>query len=255
MTNWYDLPTYYDVSFSYDMSDELSFLKKVFKKYCNSSKPKLLEPACGTGRLIIPLTFEGFDCSGFDLNKNAISYLENKLKRRNIYANIYYDDMVNFKIHHKYDGIYCTVDTFRHLLNENDAKKHLISIKNALKKNGIYVLGLHLLSKKKKVDKVVRWTARRGRLTVKTIMTMIKLDKAKRKETLEVNLRINTNNHNNSFTSVYQLRTYTLFQLREILKNVPELEIINAYNEYYDLLNPITLNSGVDYAVILLRKN
>ena len=134
MTNWYDLPTYYDVSFSYDMSDELSFLKKVFKKYCNSSKPKLLEPACGTGRLIIPLTFEGFDCSGFDLNKNAISYLENKLKRRNIYANIYYDDMVNFKIHHKYDGIYCTVDTFRHLLNENDAKKHLISIKNALKK-------------------------------------------------------------------------------------------------------------------------
>ena len=84
---------------------------------------------------------------------------------------------------------------------------------------------------------------------------MIKLDKAKRKETLEVNLRINTNNHNNSFTSVYQLRTYTLFQLREILKNVPELEIINAYNEYYDLLNPITLNSGVDYAVILLRKN
>ena len=73
MTNWYDLPTYYDVSFSYDMSDELSFLKKVFKKYCNSSKPKLLEPACGTGRLIIPLTFEGFDCSGFDLNKNAIS--------------------------------------------------------------------------------------------------------------------------------------------------------------------------------------
>ena len=91
MTNWYDLPTYYDVSFSYDMSDELSFLKKVFKKYCNSSKPKLLEPACGTGRLIIPLTFEGFDCSGFDLNKNAISYLENKLKSRNIRANIYYD--------------------------------------------------------------------------------------------------------------------------------------------------------------------
>ena len=29
----------------------------------------------------------------------------------------------------------------------------------------------------------------------------------------------------------------------------------NVYNEYYDLSNPITLNSGVDYAVILLRKN
>ena len=50
MLNWYDLPTYYDVSFSHEMNDELIFLKKIFKKYSNSSNPKLLEPACGTGR-------------------------------------------------------------------------------------------------------------------------------------------------------------------------------------------------------------
>ena len=31
MLNWYDLPTYYDVSFSYEMSDELAFLKKFLK--------------------------------------------------------------------------------------------------------------------------------------------------------------------------------------------------------------------------------
>ena len=255
MTNWYDLPTYYDVSFSYDMRDELAFLKKIFKKYSDSTKPKLLEPACGTGRLIVPLIHNGFDCSGFDLNKNAILYLKNKLRRRKINANIYYDDMVNFKIHNKYDGIYCTVDTFRHLLDENDAKKHLITIKNALKKNGIYILGLHLISEEKKIDKVTQWTARRGRLTVKTIMSMLKLDKIKRRETLEVKLKIKTNTYNDSFTSVYQLRTYTLLQLKKILRNVPELEIMNVYNEYYDLSKPIKLNSGVDYAVILLRKN
>ena len=41
----------------------------------------------------------------------------------------------------------------------------------------------------------------------------------------------------------------------KILKNIPELEIINAYDEYYDLSNPISLNPGSDYAVLLLRKN
>ena len=255
MHNWYDFPTYYDVSFSYDMRDELVFLKKIFKKYSNSPKPKLLEPACGTGRLMIPLIQEGFDCSGFDLNKNALLYLKQKLNSRKIHANIFYDNMINFRIHKKYDGIYCTVDTFRHLLKENDAKQHLITAKNALKKHGIYVLGLHLIPKDKKIDKVTRWTAKRGRLTVKTIMSMVKLDKDKRRETLRVELKIKTNNQNNTFTSIYQLRTYTLFQLKKILRNVPELEIINVYNEYYDLSNPITLNSGVDYAVILLRKN
>ena len=254
MFNWYDLPTYYDVSFSYEMSDELAFLKEVFKKYSNSPQPKLLEPACGTGRLMIPLVREGFDCSGFDINRNALLYLEKKLDRNQLHANVFYGDMINFKTNEKYDGIYCTVDTFRHLLTEKKVKQHLVCVIKALKKNGIYVLGLHLLSNEKKIDRLTRWTSKRGRLTIKTIMSMIKLDKNKRRETLEVELKIKTKGCNNSYTSIYQLRTYTLFQLMKILKSFPELEIINVYNEYYDLSNPITLNSGSDYAVILLRK-
>ncbi len=76
MQNWYSLPTYYDVSFSHEMSEELSFLKSIFGKYCKSSRPKLLEPACGTGRLIVPLIRAGYDCTGFDLNENALTYLK-----------------------------------------------------------------------------------------------------------------------------------------------------------------------------------
>ena len=76
--NWYDLPTYYDVSFSYDMKDELSFISNVFRKYLILNSPKLLEPACGTGRLIVPLVKKGFNCSGFDLNENALLYLKEK---------------------------------------------------------------------------------------------------------------------------------------------------------------------------------
>ena len=131
--------------------------------------------------------------------------------------------MVNFKTDEKYDGIYCTVDTFRHLLTDKEEKQHLVSVTKALKKNGIYVLGLHLLSKEKKIDRLTRWTAKRGRLTIKTIMSMIKLDKNKRRETLEVELKLKTNERNDSYTSIYQLRTYTLFQLMKILKCFPEL--------------------------------
>ena len=124
-----------------------------------------------------------------------------------------------------------------------------------IKKNGIYVLGLHLIANERKIDKVTQWTAKRGALTIRTIMSMVKLDKIKRRETLRVELKIKTNKIQDSVISIYQLRTYTLLQLRKILKNVPELEIINVYDEYYDLSNPISLNSGSDYAVLLLRKN
>ncbi len=76
MQNWYNLPTYYDVSFSHEMGEELAFLKKVFSQYCKGNRPKLLEPACGTGRLITPLVRNGFDCTGFDLNEYALAYLK-----------------------------------------------------------------------------------------------------------------------------------------------------------------------------------
>ena len=252
--NWYDLPTYYDVSFSYDMKDELSFISNVFRKYLILNSPKLLEPACGTGRLIVPLVKKGFNCSGFDLNENALLYLKEKLNRNNLYANIKKADMSTFEVENKYDGIYCTVDTFRHLLTEKKAIQHLENVSFALKKNGIYILGLHIIPRHKKIEKIVKWTARRGSLTVNTIMSMIKLDMKRRRETLRVVLKIKKNTTRESHVSIYQLRTYTLPQILNIINKVEDLEIINTYNEYYDLSSPIILNSDSDYAVFLLRK-
>jgi len=74
--NWYDLPKYYDVSFSHEMQDELAFLKKVFSRPSRRQPVRLLEPACGSGRLIIPLAHAGFDCTGFDQNPATLDYLK-----------------------------------------------------------------------------------------------------------------------------------------------------------------------------------
>ncbi|MCZ6803842.1 MAG: hypothetical protein O7D86_07895 [Proteobacteria bacterium] len=154
----------------------------------------------------------------------------------------------------KFDGAYCTVDTFRHLLSEKQAEQHLINVAKALKKNGIYILGLHLISAQGVTSKVIRWTAKRGRLTVKTSMTMLELDKKKRRETLKVILRPETRNKKESYTSLYQLRTYTLDQLKKLLDKTSVFEIVNAYDETYDISNPIMLDSKSDYAVLLLRR-
>jgi ubiquinone/menaquinone biosynthesis C-methylase UbiE len=74
--NLYDLPAYYYLSYSWNMHEELVFLKKVFFKYTKVKLPRLLEPACGTGRLLVPLVKSGFDCTGFDCNPHALNYLK-----------------------------------------------------------------------------------------------------------------------------------------------------------------------------------
>lgn len=256
MQNWYNLPLYYDVSFSHEMSEELAFLKAAFNYYCKSSSPKILEPACGTGRLIIPLLRSGFDCAGFDLNRYALDYLDKKLNRQKLKAHIFHADMSNFQVKSKhYDAAFCTVDTFRHLLTEEQAEQHLRNIGRAIKKNGIYVLGLHLIPEKGRVrNSVIRWTNRRGGLTVKTSMTMLATDKKNRTETLKIVLKPETKNKKSKYTSIYQLRTYTLKQLMKLLKKTAVFAVENAYNEYYDLDRPISLNSKSQYAVLILRK-
>jgi ubiquinone/menaquinone biosynthesis C-methylase UbiE len=255
MQNWYNLPTYYDVSFSHDMSDELAFLKTVFNRKCVTTNPKLLEPACGTGRLLVPLVRAGFSCSGFDLNDQALDYLRIKLKRQKLNANVFNADMADFNVKDKqFDAAFCTVDTFRHLLTEKQAEQHLINVSKALKKNGFYILGLHLMPEAGVINKVTRWTARRGCLTVHTTMTMIEMDKKKRTETLKVVLKAKTIKKRESHTSIYQLRTYTLKQLMKLLDKISVFELVNVYDEYYDLSKSTRLNSKSEYAVLILKK-
>ena len=252
--NWYNLPTYYDVSFSHEMREELLFLQNIFNEYCSSDRPRLIEPACGTGRLIIPLTRNGYDCTGFDLNEHALSYLKDKLNRNQLKANILHGDMANFTSKRKkYDAAYCTVDTFRHLLSEKQAVQHLLNISKSLKKKGIYILGLHLIPEQRVSDKITRWTAKRGRLTVKTTMEMLKLDKKNRTEKLKVILNPKTEYINEKYESIYKLRTYTLKQFHKLLTTTNVFEVVNSYDHFYDLSKPITLNERSDYGVFVLR--
>jgi len=120
--------------------------------------------------------------------------------------------MANFKIKgKKFDAAYCTVDSFRHLLTKKQAEQHLINVANALKTNGFYILGLHLIPDQRITNKVTRWTARRGRLTVKTSMTMLNLDKKKRMETLKIVFNPKTKTQSNKYESIYKLRTEVVY--------------------------------------------
>lgn len=252
--NWYNLPVYYDVSFSHEMHDELRFLKTFCQSYAYNGSPRLLEPACGTGRLLVPLARAGFDCTGFDINPHSLQYLSAKLDRQGISASVFQADMSDFKTRSKCDIAFCTVDSFRHLLSEQQALAHLHCMAKALKPNGIYVLGMHLLTDKVVSSRVIRWANSRGRLLLKTSMSLAEMNTSKRRETLKVVMQPVTNVKKDKHVSVYDLRTYTLKQFQSLLARSGMFRIIAAYDEYYDLDKPIQLSDKSEYAVFILQR-
>src|SRR5262249_25079487 len=143
---------------------EADFIEAACRKYCLFDTHRLLEPACGAGRLITELAAQGYEVVGFDLSQPALSYLRRRLARRRLSAGIFEADMADFHLGWQVDAAYCTVNTFRHLLTEKAARGHLECIARSLRVGGIYVLGLHLLpSHVHREDTTRRWTQQRGR--------------------------------------------------------------------------------------------
>src|SRR5437667_3535724 len=112
VANCYDYPQYYDIAFQAYTQREADFIEAACRKYCLFDARRLLEPACGTGRLITELAARGYQVTGFDRSQPALSYLRRQLARRRLHAKTFEADMSDFCLDRPVDAAYCTVNTF-----------------------------------------------------------------------------------------------------------------------------------------------
>src|SRR5215467_845043 len=96
--SWYDYPHYYDIAFQAYTRLEADFILAACQKYCSFDVRRLLEPACGTGRLITALAARGYQVTGFDLSRPALSYLRRQLTQRRLHAKTFEAEMSNFRL-------------------------------------------------------------------------------------------------------------------------------------------------------------
>src|SRR6266566_4652083 len=194
LANSYDYPHYYDIAFQAYTRREADFIEAACRKYCPFDARRILEPACGSGRLISELAARGYEVTGFDLSQPALSYLRRRLVRRRLHAETFEAEMSDFRLDRPVDAAYCTVNTFRHLLTEQAARRHLECIAGSLRPGGIYVLALHLLPLD--VDEedakryAERWTERRAQTKVTVKLRVLRTDLRRRIEDLRVCLLV-----------------------------------------------------------------
>ena len=69
--DWYDSPLYYDLIFDEDTVVEADFLESLMWEHGIAESGRILEPACGSGRLVCELAARGYEVDGFDMVKRA----------------------------------------------------------------------------------------------------------------------------------------------------------------------------------------
>jgi SAM-dependent methyltransferase len=246
--NWYDYPQYYDIAFQTHTWTQADFIEAACRKYCPFDARRLLEPACGTGRLITELTARGYQVTGFDISQPALSYLRRRLERRRLHADIFEAEMSDFRVDRLADAAYCMINTFRHMLTEQAARTHLECIGRSLRPGGIYLLGMNLVP-----SSAGRWAERRGKTKVTITERVLRTQFRRRIEDVQVCLTARRGSNEFRLRHEFQLRTYTRRQFRRLLASVRSLELCDTYDFRYDIDRPLH-NDQVTYGVLVLSR-
>ena len=250
----YDYPRYYDLVFGSDWKAEFDFLKACFQKHCRRTVRRVFEPACGTGRLLVKFAEGGLEVSGNDLNPHAVEFCNRRLERKGFARSVRLGDMSAFRLPRQVDAAFNMINSFRHLQTEEAAQAHLRCTAEALHKDGLYVLGLHLTPTRGPRSEEERWSARRGHLAVLSRLWTMNLDRKQREELVGMTFDVHTPTRHFQLAEQLVFRTYTLKQFRELLARVPQLELVETYDFGYKINQPIHVNSYSEDVVFVLRR-
>jgi SAM-dependent methyltransferase len=253
--DWYDHPEFYDLSLRDETPLEAAFIEAACRKYCDMPVRRLVEPACGSGRLVLEMVARGYQVTGLDVNEKALDFLRKQLKKRKLRAEILREDMTDFSLPEPADAAFCLLNSFRHLLTEAAAKRHLEAIAKNLKPGGIYILGLHLVPPDAYDNAIERWRTRQGRTQVSTDLRVTATDRRRRIESLQVSLLVRRDDKCWRLRGTFDFRLYTAAQIRKLLASVPVFELCDVYDFWYEIDEPLKLNNEISDTVFILKKH
>jgi SAM-dependent methyltransferase len=252
--DWYDTPHYYDIVFGTDTIIECDFLETMRWWYGQSRGWRVLEPACGSGRLVEEMARRGYAVTGFDRSEPMVQYARARLARNGLRAPLHIRELDDFGFRHSFDLAHCLVSTFKYLQSERSARGHLRCVANSLKRGGVYVLGFHL-SQYGSVSKTrERWVAARDGTTVTCNSQFWPPVASRRTERARTRLTIEERGRTRRMETNWLFRTYDAAQVRRLLRSVPALEHVATYDFTYDVEKTRDLSDDQLDVVLILRR-
>lgn len=259
-SDWYDHPRYYDIVFDPDTPLEVDFLEDVHTAYgCGGTSRRVLEPACGSGRLLAEFSRRGWSATGFDLNEHMLEYARRRPLVGGRPLRVFAARMESFEPCGPVDFAFCLLSTFKYVLTGKGAAAHLRHVAASLVRGGLYVLGIHLTDYSRRTVDRERWAGESGGVRVVSVTHTWPANRRKRLERLRNRMTVTERRRGGSTRSHrletnWNCRTYDARQLRSIIARVPEFEIVACHDFHHDIHTTRNLDDSKEDIVVVLRK-
>lgn len=250
--DWYENALYYDIIFDADTAAEADFLEAAMARHARTRAKTVLEPACGSGRLLVALAERGYTVSGFDASPGMLDFARQRLAERGLAGRVFEARMESFTSRGGFGMAHCLVSTFKYLLEEEHAQAHLERVHDALAPGGIYVLGLHLTDYADRGGDTERWIGKRDGVHVTCDIDGWPPNRKTRTERVRSRLRVREGRTTRRFETEWTFRTYGPRQLRSLLAKVPGFEHVETYDFGFD--DPVKFGGESLDTVLILRK-
>jgi cyclopropane fatty-acyl-phospholipid synthase-like methyltransferase len=125
----------YDIAFGWDLSEEADWLVQRLGPSCRS----VLEPGCGSGRMLEALAARGLEVVGLDLSEPMVAYARARLRQAGVKADVVHADMTSFDLGRRFDGAVSPVSTVG-LLGREGFAAHLEAMARHLEPASRYLV-------------------------------------------------------------------------------------------------------------------
>jgi len=138
--NDYDLiAPFYDIEHAHFDEDV-----DVYLNFAELSGSPLLELACGSGRLLLPLAEAGFEVTGVDNSTNMLNLAEQRLQQAGLAARytLVQQDMCSLHLDQKFRMAFIALGSFGHMITRKEQQQALRAIRNHLATGGRFILDI-----------------------------------------------------------------------------------------------------------------
>ena len=125
----------------YDGLNTFLFDLQFYKKWLPKNKEaEILELCCGTGRLTIPISKDGYSICGVDYTPSMLEQAKMKAIEAELVIDFIEADIRMLDLQEKFDLIFIPFNSIHHLYKNEDLFKVFNVVKNHLKDGGLFLL-------------------------------------------------------------------------------------------------------------------
>jgi SAM-dependent methyltransferase len=147
---------YYDEDYTSGIPDrgDIAF----YKRYAEQQGSPILELACGTGRILIPIAQTGTNCYGLDSDQKMLAICDTKVHALNLQnVHLQVASMDDFHYDEKFSYIYIPFRSFQHLLSTEQQMRCLDLVREHLKDDGVFILDVFAPN----IDKIAAYSKKK----------------------------------------------------------------------------------------------